>query len=61
MLTNILSEAGDDGEDSLDVVGDVGDLAQCVQYCPRDHLPAKYNLVSSKLTQVCFLFTSREF
>ena len=43
VLTNILREAGDDGEDSLDVVGDVGDLAQCVQYCPRDHLPAKYN------------------
>ena len=41
MLTNILSEAGDDGEDGLDVGGDVRHLAQCVQHRPSNHLPAR--------------------
>ena len=41
MLTNILSEAGDDGEDGLDVVGDVRPLPQCVQHRPSNHLPAR--------------------
>jgi len=49
---NILREAGDDGEDSLDVVGDVGDLAQCVQYCPRDHLPIEDVLGGGVLLQL---------
>ena len=55
-LTNVLSEAGDDGEDGLDVVGDIGHLAQCVQHCPSNHLPERvHRSVQSSSEDVYFL------
>ena len=56
-LTNILSEAGDDGEDGLDVVGDVRHLAQCVQHRPSNHLPARvHGSFQSSCGEVYFLY-----